>query len=238
MLSLKRAWRKKAWRKKALSEKECYLTSPEFYVMFVAISHLNVKERGNSYAFKRSTPWYLHDFWNMTQWFHIGSRTITSRVFSSYRRNVAAQQFMYGTVFHFNPEQISTKPWLKSAELKSTDLKQKSFKCLLPIELLIHTFLFLLTTWMLPNQNFRMTSNLSFWEIWMSIRKKPKANVRLKAKLKHFANLPNLDQLLIECPAIVSIKNASLIDLIFVNNSHRVVNKDEIHLPLSDHSLV
>ena len=71
----------------------------------------------------------------------------------------------------------------------------------------------------------------------LNVDTEKKANVRLKAKLKHFENLPNLDQL-IECPAVVSINNASLIDLIFVNNSHRVVNKGEIHLPLSDHSLV
>ena len=66
---------------------------------------------------------------------------------------------------------------------------------------------------------------------------KQKANLLLKSKLQNFANLHNLDQL-VECPTRVSVNNASLIDLIFVNNSHRVVNKGVIHLPLSDHSLV
>ena len=66
---------------------------------------------------------------------------------------------------------------------------------------------------------------------------KQKANLLLKSKLQNFANLHNLDQL-IECPTRVTVNNASLIDLIFVNNSHRVVNKGVIPLPLSDHSLV
>ena len=45
----------------------------------------------------------------------------------AYRRKVVDQQFMYGIVFHYNPDPILTKPQLKSAGSKLTDLKRKSF---------------------------------------------------------------------------------------------------------------
>lgn len=66
---------------------------------------------------------------------------------------------------------------------------------------------------------------------------KQKANLLSKSKLQNFANLHNLDQL-IKCPTRVTVNNESLIYLIFVSNSHCVVIKGVIPLPLSDHSLV
>ena len=57
-----------------------------------------------------------------------------------------------------------------------------------------------------------------------------------KRNLFNFANLHSLDQV-IETPTRIT-EASETIDLIFVNNNHRIVDNGVVHCSISDHSLV
>jgi len=58
-----------------------------------------------------------------------------------------------------------------------------------------------------------------------------------KQKLVRLANIYHLEQLIVE-PTRVAESSSTLIDLLFVKNSHKIVDSGVIHLPISDHSII
>ena len=58
-----------------------------------------------------------------------------------------------------------------------------------------------------------------------------------KQNLVRLANTYHLEQLIVE-PTRISESSSTLIDLLFVNNSHKIVDSGVIHLPISDHSII
>ena len=67
--------------------------------------------------------------------------------------------------------------------------------------------------------------------------KKGSTNYHLKRKLFNFADLHSLEQL-IKSPTRITESSETTIDLIFVNNNHRIVDSGVVHCSISDHSLV
>ena len=63
------------------------------------------------------------------------------------------------------------------------------------------------------------------------------AAYKAKQKLQRFANLNDFEQL-IKTPTRICNQTRTLIDLVFVNNSHRVVESGVIYSAISDHSIV
>lgn len=59
----------------------------------------------------------------------------------------------------------------------------------------------------------------------------------LKRKLFNFADLHSLEQL-IKSPTRTTEFSETIIDLIFVNNNHRIVDSSVVQCTIGDHSLV
>ena len=67
--------------------------------------------------------------------------------------------------------------------------------------------------------------------------KKGSSNFYLKRKLFNFADLHSLEQL-IKSPTRITESSETTIDLILVNNNHRIVDSGVVQCTISDHSLV
>ena len=69
------------------------------------------------------------------------------------------------------------------------------------------------------------------------LAKKTEPSHPLKQKLIRIADAHNLEQL-IDQPTRITETSSTAIDLLFVNNNHRIVESGVLHVHLSDHSLI
>ena len=69
------------------------------------------------------------------------------------------------------------------------------------------------------------------------LAKKNDASFKLKRQLRQFAIANDLEQL-INSPTRICEQTRTAIDLVFVNNAHRIVESGVIHSAISDHSIV
>ena len=82
-----------------------------------------------------------------------------------------------------------------------------------------------------------MGSNVrNFWPCYF-LDKKNDASFKLNRQLRQFAIANDLEQL-INSPTRICEQTRTATDLVFVNNTHRIVESGVIHSAISDHSIV